>query len=76
MYLGEELRPIEKPRTAPTLACLLLCALFTLWAGVYPKSFLNAIQSAMPARSRAGGRPRPLAPERALAAKAAPPAGP
>ncbi len=81
MFLGEELRPIEKPHTpeerraaAPTLACILLCALFTLWGGIYPDSFVKPIQSASPVRSettRAGGMAGP-----ALAADNRAPLGP
>lgn len=76
MFLGEELRPIEKPRAAPTLACILLCAFFTLLGGLYPRPFVSAIQSAMPARidhpraANLGGL------DRALAAEQVPAVGP
>ncbi len=70
MFLGEELRPIEVPtRKAPTLACILLCALFTLWGGIYPRPFVSAIQSAMPTRSEANLRAGMGEPEHGLAAK-------
>lgn len=77
MFLGEELRPIEKPRAAPTMACILLCAFFTLLAGIYPLPFITAIQNAMPGRIETSRGVAGLGgPDRVLAVEQVPPAGP
>jgi len=70
MFLSEELKPIKvKPGTAPTLACILLCALFTLWGGLWPNPFVAAIQKAIPARSENNLQAARGEPEQGLAAK-------
>jgi NADH-quinone oxidoreductase subunit N len=48
MYLGRPLHPLVPSRRLAGLAALLLCAVVTLVAGVYPRSVLGPIRRSVP----------------------------
>ena len=48
MYLRNPLKPLDKVRSAPSLAALGLCAVLTLIMGISPWSLLQTVRSALP----------------------------
>ncbi len=51
MYLRDAIEPLPRPRPAPVLACISVCAACTLALGVYPAPVVNAIRSTIPRRA-------------------------
>jgi NADH-quinone oxidoreductase subunit N len=54
MYLREPVQSLPKPRPAPVLATIWVCAVLTLAVGIYPTPLLRAVQSAVPRVSSTG----------------------
>jgi NADH-quinone oxidoreductase subunit N len=48
MFLGEELKPIQKTAGGPVLASIVLCAFITLAGGIYPEPLRVVIHQAVP----------------------------
>jgi NADH-quinone oxidoreductase subunit N len=48
MYLREPVQTLPRPRPAPVLAAIWVCALLTLGVGIYPAPLLRAVQAAVP----------------------------
>jgi NADH-quinone oxidoreductase subunit N len=53
MFLREPLEPLPRPAMRPVRAAVLVCALVTLAAGIYPRPLVRAVQAAV-ARPAAG----------------------
>jgi NADH-quinone oxidoreductase subunit N len=53
MFLREPLQPLPRPAVRPVRAAVLVCALVTLSAGIYPRPLVRAVQAAV-ARPAAG----------------------
>lgn len=62
MWLRNPLQPLPRPRPGPAFAALLLCAVITLVAGVYPNALLDPIRYALPQPSPGGAPSARLGP--------------
>ncbi|MFO0843156.1 MAG: NADH-quinone oxidoreductase subunit N [Gemmataceae bacterium] len=50
MYLREAIDPLPRPKAAPVVGTVALCAALTLGLGVYPEALLRLIRRAVPQR--------------------------
>ncbi len=69
MYLREAIEPLPRPRPAPVLGTIGVCAVLTLWLGIWSDPILDAVCAAVPHR---GSESRIVAPallERDLAGR-------
>jgi len=69
MYLREAIEPLPRPRPAPVLGTIGVCAVLTLWLGVYPDPLLKAMTSTVPHRAPEGRLAMPAVPDRDLAGR-------
>jgi NADH-quinone oxidoreductase subunit N len=64
MYLREGVEPLPRPRPAPVQGAIAVCAVLTLWLGIYPTPVVKAVRSAVPQPSAAGRADLPAPPDR------------
>jgi NADH-quinone oxidoreductase subunit N len=55
MFLREPIQVPARARRWPVMAAIAICAVLTLWGGVYPWPILRTVQNAVPRAAEASG---------------------